>query len=146
MAINNGQYEQQRRGVEQQYAADSTTNAYSRFISQQRGSRTLGDQQRSFGRQLPKQTASYAPRGLSGGGVRSGAMRQSMQNYVGDYARNYGRTEQDLAMQDQQYGLQQSQYDAYRQNALTDIETQRANDIALTAQNIEYLRSLVGGL
>ncbi len=141
-----GGYERQKADVDYQYGSDSATNAYGRFLSQQRGRRSLGDMSRSFGRQTPKQVSSFGQRGLSGGGITSGAMNQSMRNYVGDYARQYGRQQQDNTMELQQYDLNQANMDAWRQQSLAGIEAQKANDIAAAAENLEYLRELVGGL
>lgn len=141
-----GGYQRQRADVQYQYGRDATTNAYGRFISQQRGNRSLGDMSRNFSRQLPRYTASFGQRGLSGPGVQSGAMRQSMNNYIGDYAREYGRGQQDLTQELQQYDLEGANLDAWRQQSLAAIEAQKANDIAQAAQNLEFIRQMIGGL
>jgi hypothetical protein len=141
-----GGYERQAGDVNYQYSRDAATNAYGRFLSQQRGERSLYDQSQQFGRQLPGYTASFGQRGLSGGGINSGAMRQSMGNYIGDYATQYGRTQQDTTNELQQYDLSQLNLDEWRQQQLAAIQAQKANDIANTASNLEYIRQLVGGL
>jgi hypothetical protein len=71
-------------------------------------------------------------------------MRESMGRFVGDYARNMGRAAQDQTLQNQQYDLQQAQLNQWRQRALQDIDTQKANEIAWTAQNLTALRDLLG--
>ena len=141
-----GNYERQKADTEYKYSSDSVANSFGRFISQQRGQRDMGDMSRSFGRQMPQYKASFGQRGLSGGGIKSGAMQQSMQNYVGDYSQQYGRQQQDLTSQLQGYDFNQQNMDAWRQQSLAGIESQKANDIAGAAQNLEYLRELVGGL
>lgn len=141
-----GGYERQRGDIDYKYSQDSTNNAYSRFISQQRGDRNRGDASREFGRSYAPQKASYGQRGLSGGGVTSGAMRESMNRYVGDYSREYQRSMQDSTMENQQYDMNQANLDQWRQQAYADLETQKANDIAWTAQNLQYLKSMLGGL
>ena len=143
---NAGAYERQKRDVEYDYSTNAANNAYSRFLSQQRGQRSLGDMSRSFGRQFPIYKASFGQRGLSGGAVNSGTMRQSMANYVGDYARDFGRQQQDLTQQLQQHDLELDRLGAFRQQSLADIEAEKAQAIANDAAAIEYLRSLVGGL
>lgn len=142
---NGGSYEAARRNVEGNYANDSVQNAYGRFLSQQRGQRQLGDMRQQYQRAYPGYTASFGQRGLSGGGINSGAMQQSMGNFIGDYYRDYGRAQQDVTQELQQYDLGQNQLDAWRQNALMDIEMQKARDIANTANALSMLQQYLGG-
>ena len=125
-----GYYESQRRNVNTDYAAQMAANTYSRFLSKQRGERDLGDMTRGFKREFPSFSASFGQRGLTGGGVNSGSMQRAMGNYIGDYNRQYSRSRQDLTGQLQQFDLQGAQLGAQRQNALRDIETQKAREIA----------------
>lgn len=141
-----GGYERARRGVENQYTTDAATNAYGRFISQQRGQRSLSDLDRTMRRSYAPVTASWGARGLSGGGINSGAMQQSMANFLGDYYRDRGRTTQDITQSLQQYDLMGSQLQAARENALMDIELQKARDIAGTADALTQLQQYLGGL
>jgi hypothetical protein len=146
MPVDYGGYEQQRRDVDYRHGTDAMANAYGRFISQQRGSRNLSDTSRTFGRGYEGQKAQFGQRGLSGGGIKSGVMQRSMRNYLGDYGRDYGRQQQDLTENLRQYDLGQDQSDAYRQQALGDIDTRQATEMANAAQNLEFLRGQVGGL
>jgi|TARA_R110000764_G_scaffold122032_6_gene209613 hypothetical protein len=141
-----GGYTRQKADVEYQYGNDAIQNAYGRFLGQQRFTRDRGDDQRSFGRQYAPNAASFGQRGLSGAGINSGIRDQKMGEYVGDYGRGQQRAYQDQTMQNQQYDLSQAQSDQWRQQALQGIETQKANDIAWTAQNITELRNQLGGL
>ena len=141
-----GAYERQKRDVEYDYGNQSATNAYSRFLSQQRGERGLGDMTRNFERSYAPYKAQFGQRGLAGNGIQSGVQHQAMQNYAGDYMRNYGYGAQDLTQQLQQYDQAQMGFDSFRQQSLADIEAQKAQQIANDAQAIEYLRQLVGGL
>lgn len=143
---NYGGYERSKRDVDYKYSNDATTNAYGRFISQQRGSRQLGDLNRSFERSYPGYKAQFGRRGLLGGDVKSGTMRNAMSNYVGDYARTYGRGQQDVVQELQQYDLNQNRLNDWRSQSMADIEAQKANDIAAAADGILYLRELLGGL
>src|SRR5262245_21468276 len=143
---NAGAYERQKRDIEYDYSTQAATNAYGRFLSQQRGERTLGDLRRGFQREIPSYRATFGQRGLAGPGIQSGVQRQSMANYVGDYMRQYGQTAQDLTQQLQQFDLTEQQLGAFRQQSLADLEAQKAEQIANDAQAIEYLRQLVGGL
>ncbi len=144
MAVNTGAYTAQRRGIDDDYAARTATNEYARTISQQRGSRNLGDMSRSFGREQPKFTASFARRGLSGPGMQSGVFANSMQRYLGDYQRQYAQTQQDQTFEQQQFGMNQANMDAMRQRALADLEAQRQQDIAMAALNIKAIQPMIG--
>jgi hypothetical protein len=139
-------YNQQANDVQYRYNTDKAMNAYGRFLSQQRGQRTLGDMSSNFGRSLPNYRAGFGQRGLMGGGVRSGSMQRSMANYLGDYARDYGRAQQDTTQEAQNYDLQSSQLDAYLNNSLATIEQQKQTDIANAALAIEALRPYLGSL
>ena len=141
-----GNYTRQKADIDYDYGTQSTQNAYGRFLGQQRFERNVGDMGRSFGRQYAPQKARFGQRGLSGGGINSGAMQQSMGRFVGDYARDVGRAYQDQTLQNQGYDMQQANLDQWRQQALQSVETQKANDIAWTAQNLQYLRDQLGGM
>ena len=143
---NEGNYIRDKAGVEYDYGAQSANNAYGRFLSQQRGSRSLGDLNRNFGYEYPTVRARLANRGMGGAGISSGVQQESMDRYIGGYLRDYGRTQQDVTQELQQYDLSQMNLDAYRQQALAAIEAQKASDIANAATNLEWLRDLVGGL
>lgn len=141
-----GGYNRQKADTQYKYSKDSTTNAYGRFISQQRGNRQLGDAYRGYSRQMPKQQAGLAQRGVAGPGVGGGVMNQAMDRYVGDFARNYGRQQQDNTMELQQYDMNQANLDQWRNQSLAGIEADKQRSIAMDAQQLEYLRNLVGGL
>lgn len=141
-----GGYERQKAQTQYKYSNDAVTNAYGRFISQQRGERGLGDSFRGYQRSFPRQTAQFGQRGLSGSGVQSGVMANSMNNYIGDFARNYGRQQQDLTQELQGYDLNQSNMDAWREQAMAGIEADKQRAIANDAGALEYLRAIVGGL
>lgn len=141
-----GGYERQRGDINYKYSNDAANNAYGRFISQQRGNRNLGDMSQQFGRAYPGQKAQFGQRGLSGGGINSGSMQQSMNRFVGDYAQDYQRAQQDMTMEGQQFDMNQYNLDQWRQQALQDVETQKANDIANAATNLQYWKQIMGGI
>ena len=146
MAYNYGGYERQKGDIDYQYSRDSINNAYGRFISQQRGQRGLGDMQRQFGRSYAPYKAQFGQRGLSGGGINSGSMKESMNRYVGDYGRQYLRNQQDVTSQLQQYDLGQENLDAWRSDALSNLESDKANEIAAAAANLQWLQETLGRL
>lgn len=143
---NSGDYNRQANDLQYRYNTDRAQNAYGRFLSQQRGSRSLGDLSRGFNRQLPGFKAQFGQRGLSGPGITSGVMQRSMGNYLGDYARDYGRIQQDATQEAQNYDLQGSQMDAMYNNSLAALQQRKQSDIANAALAIEALRPYLGGI
>ena len=141
-----GNYERAKADTQYKYSQDATTNAYGRFISQQRGNRQLGDNQRNYKRQMPNQTAQFGQRGLSAGGINSGVMNESMNRFVGDYARQQSRGQQDLTQDLQQYDLNQVNMDSWRQRQMASIEADKQQAIANDAAQLDYLRQIIGGL
>ena len=139
-------WERQRGSINNRYGTESAMNAYGRFISQQRGSRQLGDMSRQFGRQTPIFKSQFGQRGLAGPSVKSGVMQNSMQNYLGDYGRDYGRSQQETTQTLQGYDLNQDNLNSWRQQQMADIEASKATAIANDAAQLEWLRSIVGGL
>jgi hypothetical protein len=144
--VDSGYYEQQRRGINDQYAANMAANTYSRTLAQQRGSRDIMGMQRGFQRELPRFTATFGQRGFGGGGIRSGAMQRSMRNYLGDYNRDLNYARDDLTNSLRQFDLSGAQMGAQRTGALADLDLQKAREIAFAAQNIEALKQALGGL
>ena len=140
MAIDTSVYERQRRGINDQYTQQAATNAFGRFISQQRGERGIADYTRDWKRSTPKFTASYARRGMAGSGVRSGVYNQAMRNYVGDYQQNLNRQYADVAQQGQQSDLELANYTAARDRAIADMEADKAREIANAAQYLTALK------
>jgi hypothetical protein len=143
---NYGGYERARGDIDYRYSNEAATNAYGRFISQQRGERGLGDMSRSFQRSFPNYQAQFNQRGLRQPGVNSGTMQQSMNRFIGDFDRSYTRGQQDMTMQDQQFEMNQRNLDEWREQALGSLESQKANEIANAAINLDYWRRATGGL
>jgi hypothetical protein len=144
--VDQGYYESATRGVNDQYAAQMAANTYSKTLSQQRGNRSLSEMQSGFKRSIPGFTSGFAQRGFGGGGIRSGVMQRSMSNYLGDFTRQYGNAQNDLTEQLRQFDLNAAQMGSQRTSALADLELQKQREIAFSAQNIEALRSMLGGL
>ena len=141
-----GGYERQKGDVEYKYGSESATNAYGRFLGQQRYERQTADNSRAFGRAYPGYKAQFGQRGFGQGGIKSGAMNRSMGNYVGDYQRQYQQGAQDQTLANQNWDMQQANLDQYRQTALQGIETTKANDIANAASNLQWLKEMLGSL
>ena len=56
---DNAGYAQQASDLQYRYNTDKAQNAYGRFLSQQRGERTLGDFSKNFNRGLPNYRAQW---------------------------------------------------------------------------------------
>lgn len=145
-AADYGGYTRSAADIDYDYGNQSTQNAYGRFLGQQRFERNVGDASRKFGRDYTPYKARFGQRGLAGSGINSGAMKQSMDRFVGDYSRDVNRGYQDQTLTNQNYDMQQAMLDQWKETALQDVETKKANDIAWTAQNITALRDMLGGL
>jgi hypothetical protein len=139
-------YGRERNDLQYRYNTDRAMNAYGRFLSQQRGTRDLGDLYRNYQRALPTYRSTFTQRGLAGPGINSGTMQRAMGMYAGDYARDYGRTQQDITQNLQNYDLQAAQLDAAYNNAGLDIEQRKQNNIANAARAITALRPYLGGI
>jgi hypothetical protein len=133
-----------KSNVESQYGNQSASNAYGRFLGQQRYERSAGDSRRQFGRSYAPKKASFGRRGLSGGGIKSGAMMQSMGRYASDYGREQMRMSQNQTQANQGYDMQQANLDQWKQQELQAIEDRKANEIAWTGQNLNEIRSSLG--
>ena len=143
-AIDSGYYEQQRRGLDDQYAAQMASNTFARTLAQTRGNRSLNLMQQGYKRQTPSFLAGFGQRGF-GGNVRSGVMQRSMQNYLGDFTQQYGGAQNDLTDQLRQFDLTGAQYGAQHSSSLAELELAKAREVAYAAQNIEALRASYGG-
>lgn len=143
---DSGYYESARRGINSNYAAQMAANTYSQQLSKTRGNRALSQMQTGFKQSLPGFSSQFGQRGFGGGVGKSGVMQQTMSNYLGDFTREYGNQQNDLAEQMRQFQLNASQYGAQRTGALADLELDKNREIAFAAQNIAALRSLLGGL
>ena len=143
---DSGGYECAKSDLQYRYNTDRASNAYGRFLSQQRGQRSLDELSRGLSRGLPGFRAGFGQRGLSGPNANSGVQQRAMTNYLGDHARNYGQQQQDVTQELQQADLGASQLDAYYNQSLQALEIQKQNEIANAALAIEALRPLLGGL
>ena len=138
-------YLRQEQSARQDFAAKSAANTFSKTLSQQRGSRQQGDFTRGFNRSLNKFTSGFGQRGLSGGGISSGVMGRAMRNYVGDYTRDLGRMQDDLASEQTQFDFNQARFTAERDNYLAQILADKQAAIANTASQIRALQPYMGG-
>lgn len=143
MAYDPSVYENLRNRALESYSADAAMNAYRRYLAEtvgQRGIQSL--QEAAFGarREVPRLTSSYARRGLTGKGVRSGVYNKALSDYAAQRARNLGYAQQDLASQLRGYDLAGAQLQSRYETTLADIEAQRARAMAQDAAELLNLR------
>lgn len=137
-------YERARRGVNSEYGANTAANEYSRFIAQQRGARRVGDLSRNFKSGWGDNVSGWGRKGHTGPSTKSGFYQQAMTDYSSDYQRQNARLLQDLKAEQDQFGLQQTRYQAARDRALADLEMQRKAQIASLAKNIRAVKPGIG--
>lgn len=134
MAYDPSAYEAQRRALTQKYGAESAMQAYSRFLTQQRGQRqqqNLGEQYRKA---FPQLVTSYGRRGLATPRTNSGIVRGGLSELAKKQLGDYGDLQQGLQQEMGQYDLQSAMREADLYSGLTDLETQKARQIAEDAQ------------
>jgi hypothetical protein len=135
--MNTG-YERKRRSATTARDASLAQNAYSRFLSQQRGARQTVDLNKSMTQGLQGFASGFGRRGL-----RNSGLFQQAQN---DYSQNWLQGQQDVNDQVTQAGRQADFSDANAWNSYyetdADIEAQKAADILAAAAQ---LKQLLGG-
>lgn len=140
MAYDPSMFENRRRGLTQQYGAESAMNEYARMLAQQRGSRSLGEFQRQVTKQIPQFARSFGRKGLQGQGIRSGLFNRAISEFGQEAARQQGYTVQDLAEEQRQFQLREAQAKSNLEQALLDLESEKARQIAESAQGLLSLR------
>jgi hypothetical protein len=144
MAIDQSRYTRARGQANSQHLSMQAANERGRFLSQRRGTRDRSDATRTFGRQQAGFMNSGAQRGLTGGGVRSGAFQQALQQRVGDRTRSMGRYEEDYATQQREFDFNSGNIDRQRDEMLLQIEEDKQREIAMSALQLKALKPLYG--
>jgi hypothetical protein len=134
MAYDPSVYEAQRRALTQKYGADSAMQAYSRFLTQQRGQRQQQGLSEQYRKAFPQLASAYGRRGLTSPGTRSGIARGGFGELAKKQLGDYGDLQQGLDQEMKQYDLQSAMREADLYGGLTDLETQKARQIAEDAQ------------
>lgn len=134
-------YEPQKRAAREQRDATMAQNAYSRFLSQQRGSRDFSSLQRQGSRGLENLGSTLARRGLRNSGIR--------QQQSGQYAETWMNQQNDmldaLRQQLSQFDLQDAQAMSGYNSTVGEIELQKQRDILATAAALRGMAPYLGG-
>lgn len=144
MAIDASKYTRARASVNEDHLTKQASNERGRFLAQKRGNRQRADSRRNFGRQQAGFMESSARRGLTGGGVKSGAFQQALRQRTGDYTRQVGRFEDDAAEQQRGFDMSAAALDRQRDQMLRQIEEDRQREIAMAALQLKALKPLYG--
>ena len=142
MAYNPAAYEARRRGYMNDYASTGAMNAYTQFLSQQRGQRDLADMYKQYDKAAPQVVAGYGRRGLNSANVKSGTFGQGLQDFASDRVKNTAQAQQALGQQNAGYDLSNRQLGDRYQSGLADLESEKAQQIQDDAQ--ELMRVMAG--
>lgn len=148
MAYDPSLFEQQRRNLLGNFAQQSALNAYQRYLAETRGQRPiLNLEEAAFSRtptgglgEVPKLTSSYARRGLTGKGMRSGIYNEALSSYAKNRARQLGYAREDQAGALRGYDIQKTGYESDLSTGMQDLEANKARQIAADAQALLGLR------
>lgn len=148
MAYDPSLFEQQRRNLLGNFAQQSALNAYQRYLAETRGQRPiLNLEEAAFSRtptgglgEVPKLTSSYARRGLTGKGMKSGIYNEALSSYAKNRARQLGYAREDQAGALRGYDIQKTGYESDLSTGMQDLEANKARQIAADAQALLGLR------
>ena len=121
----------------------SALNAYQRFLAQkeaERGIRDINEAAFGFRREVPRLTSSYAQRGLTGKGVKSGVFNRALTEYGQQRTRQLGEAQGSLADMLRGYDLRQGQLLSGYERSMADLEAAKARQIAQDAQALLNLQ------
>ena len=136
MAYDPSAYEKRRRNLGLNYESQSAINEYARMLGQTRGSRQLGEFERSVTEQIPQYGRAYGKRGLYGQGVKSGIFNKALSMFGSNAARKRAELTEDIAQQGRQFDLTGAGYKTTYETGLSDLELDKARDIGQTAQGL----------
>lgn len=117
-------YERNLADLQDKYGQDQATDAYAKFISQQRFKRQRDLSNQGFQRQFPEAVVGMN-RGM-GSRVRSGVFGSRLQNHFSDFNQNLGQLDQSQAAEQSQFELQAAQRKQAYQRALMLLQEQLA--------------------
>lgn len=140
MAYNPAEFERRRRATGSAFTAQSAMNEYARMLAQTRGSRNLGDFERSVTQAIPQFGRTYGKRGLYGQGVKSGIFGKALGDFGAQSARQRGRLQEDITQEQRGFDLRGEQYLSDYDRLMADIREEEADVIARTAGDILNLQ------
>lgn len=134
------QYEQRRRNAMTQRDATLAQNSYSRFLSQQRGSRSLSDLDRNMTRGLEGLASGYGRRGLRNSGIFAQAQNDYSSNWLQQRQDVNDSIAADLRAADFADSQAWNQYQATE----ADLAAEKQAQILSTAALLEQFKPFLG--
>jgi hypothetical protein len=141
MAYDASAFEARRRNLMDQYASTGASNAYSNFLSQQRGQRNLADMAKGYEKAQPQIRTSMAKRGVYTPNVQSGIFKKALQEFAQERINQTSQAQQDLAQQNAMFDLGQAQLAGNYKVGIQDLEAEKARQIEQDALELMRLRS-----
>jgi hypothetical protein len=115
---------------------DLATNAYARFVSQQRFGRTRTDLSKAYGQERDRTPNRFAASGT----LNSGMYQQALQDYAGRRSQDFSRLDADETQNLGEYDRQATQIGTSYEQQLAEIEAQRQAQIAAIAAQLQAAR------
>jgi hypothetical protein len=134
------QYGIQKRNLASNRDTALQQNAYSRFLAQQRGSRSFVDLERNMTRGLEKLGSGYGRRGLRNSGIFGQAQNDYAQNWV--QGRNDIQMDMTAALRDADFG-DANAWGQYNMGA-ADVDQMKAAQIMSTAATLDQFKPFLG--
>lgn len=138
-------FTQRQRAAGSQYGSKTASNAYARFLSQQRGTRKKFDLQQNYEKQAPKVVGEYTKRGIAGPGVKSGVFQKGMSDFAIQNLNDTNNLNTDLASEQDQFNLFDLQNKAEYEDQLAAIQAEKQQQIASTAATLQAFKPFLGG-
>jgi hypothetical protein len=133
-------YEQKKRSAAMSRDATLSQNAYSRFLSQSRGTRDLADLERNRTSGLEQLGTSLGRRGLGSSGIR----QQTTNDYGSAWLQDRQNINDTLMQALRQLDFaDKNAYSSYDMTA-ADLEQQKQADILATAAQLQNFRPFLG--
>jgi hypothetical protein len=143
MAYDASYFEGLRRQALSNYTIRAAQNAYQRYLAQTRGERPILEmKEAAFGarKEVPRLTASYGKRGLTGKGVKSGVFNKALSDYSTARTRQLGYAQQDLTQALRGYDLSAEDLFKQYEDTQKDIKEAETRSIAADANELLNLK------
>ena len=134
-------YETKRRSAQMTRDATLSQNAFSRFLSQQRGTRDLADLERNAVGGLEKLGGGYAKRGLR----HSGIFQQGQAEYGQQWMQGRQDVNDGLMQAMRQYDMSDSTANATYMSTEADLQQQKQAEILAMASQLQAFKPFLGG-
>ena len=133
-------YAQKKRSAATARDATLAQNAYSRFLGQQRGSRSLVDLDRGMNKGLERLSTQFTARGMG----YSGAAQRAQSDYSYDWLTKQNDIQSDMDRVFREASMSDSTANAGYDNTVADLEAQKQAQIAADAAGLQSFYPFLG--